>query len=192
MVGGDPAAFRSLHNITLEVPVYGPYSGALENHGQAIELQRPNPPDSESDPVPVGYSAVDVVHYDAQSPWPTNRFMAGTSLERLAANAYGNDPGNWRASSWPGSPGKETPGSDHLLPPRIDSIEVVSGVQASITIRFEIGAGQGCVIQYRDTLEQGQWQIARVLDPSPTSCPAVFNDPVPAGRPARFYRLSAP
>jgi hypothetical protein len=52
---------------------------------------------------------VDDVHYLSVSPWPTNASATSNSLQRIAANQYGNDPINWGAAA--PTPGALNPGS---------------------------------------------------------------------------------
>ncbi|HEY3324108.1 MAG TPA: lamin tail domain-containing protein [Planctomycetota bacterium] len=105
----DPAAFRAKYAIPDDVQVFGPYSGNLQDNGELIELQKPGKQDV--DPVTkqiiVPYITVDAVRYNDKAPWPTAAAGGGYSLERIAADQYGNDPINWRASAAVGgSPGR--------------------------------------------------------------------------------------
>jgi hypothetical protein len=112
VVNGDPATFRMRHNVPGNVPVVGPYPGVLQDNGELLQLQRPDTPDVDTNGVVfVPYVVVDEVRYDNQPPWPTDAAGAGSSLERLQAQAYGNDPLNWRASDGALSPGLENSGN---------------------------------------------------------------------------------
>ena len=81
MVKFDPAdeaqlsTFRSKYNVALTVPVYGPYSGKLDNSDDEVELFWPDSPDEDFTP----YILADKVNYQDQAPWP--------------AAADGNGPG---------------------------------------------------------------------------------------------------
>jgi hypothetical protein len=55
------------------------------------------PPHPDAGFVP--YVLVDQISYSAASPWPTNASGTGSSLQRLVAANYGNDPANWVAAS---------------------------------------------------------------------------------------------
>ncbi|HUL51172.1 MAG TPA: lamin tail domain-containing protein, partial [Candidatus Nitrosotalea sp.] len=111
----DPDLFRTKYSVPSDVPIYGPYTGALQDNGETIELQRPDAPDLVTNGTTVSvfvpYIRVDAVHYADHSPWPTN--VAGTvlSLERINSSAYGNDPINWRASPGLASPGFDNDGN---------------------------------------------------------------------------------
>jgi hypothetical protein len=86
--------------------VLGPYSGKLDNAGEALELQKPDAPQTLPGPdfglVP--YVVVDRVVYSDTAPWPVSPDGFGSSLKRITASAYGNDPVNWTG-------GAPTPGA---------------------------------------------------------------------------------
>src|SRR5271154_638633 len=42
---------------------------------------------------------MDHARYEPVSPWPTNAYSGGISLERVTLEGYGNDPVNWQSSS---------------------------------------------------------------------------------------------
>jgi len=111
LAGSDPSSFRSKYNVPANVPIFGPFAGALQDSGEMLELQRPDVPDVQLGGVAVPYIDVDAVRYNDKAPWPTNAAGGGGSLERLVALAYGNDPANWRSSSGGASPGLENSGN---------------------------------------------------------------------------------
>jgi hypothetical protein len=115
----DPAAFRAKYGIPASVQIFGPYIGSLNNAGETVTVLKPEDPEPPPDNrVPWQY--VDSVTYDNAFPWPTAPDGHGPSLERLAADLYGNDPANWVAGPVGGSPGAPNSGS----PPRVTRIEV--------------------------------------------------------------------
>ncbi|MDO8628889.1 MAG: lamin tail domain-containing protein, partial [Phycisphaerales bacterium] len=117
VVASDPAAFRTRYNVPPAVPVFGPYAGVLQDSGELLQLQRPDAPDVETDgTVIVPRVTVDEIRFNDKAPWPTNAAGGGSSLERLNANAYGNDPVAWRGSPGPPSPGWENTGN---RPPQV-------------------------------------------------------------------------
>ncbi len=79
--------------------LFGPYSGQLDNAGEAIELQKPDAPQSLPGPDfgRVPYVVVDRVAYADTAPWPTSPDGLGDSLRRVTPSLYGNDPANWAA-----------------------------------------------------------------------------------------------
>ena len=94
----DPALFRSTYNVPTGVPIYGPYTGALDNAGEDVKLSRPGNAAGSLTPLVL----VDKVKYDDALPWPN---VPGASLARVSASAYGNDAANWVAGADGGTPG---------------------------------------------------------------------------------------
>jgi hypothetical protein len=96
----NPAAFRAQYAVSSLVPVFGPWSGALDEDGETLKLLQPGDPEPDGT---VPYYRVDHVSYRAVAPWP----MAGNgvSLEKVPLQAYGNDPAYWRAGPTNGTPG---------------------------------------------------------------------------------------
>ncbi len=89
--------------------IFGPYTGSLQDSGELLELKRPDKTDELSPGVFfTPYYAVDAVRYNDKAPWPLEADGLGSSLERLNAATYGNDPINWRAA-----PGLASPGLDN-------------------------------------------------------------------------------
>jgi len=113
LVGTDPNAFRAKYSVPAGVSIFGPYPGRMQGGGETLSIQRPDAPDlnTNTGSLYVPYIDVDVLHYDNKTPWPTNADGLGSSLERLNAAAYGNDPINWRASRGGPSPGLENSGN---------------------------------------------------------------------------------
>jgi len=93
------AAFRSKYGVATNVPIYGPYSGKLNNGGESVELYRPDPPQTAPHPDVgfVPYVLVDSVNYGSIAPWPDAADGTGLSLQRRYGGAYGNEPLNWFA-----------------------------------------------------------------------------------------------
>ena len=101
---GGFAAFRSQYGLGPEVPIAGPYSGALNNDGEEITLR-----------TAAGGSDVLSFEYGDGRGWPLAADGAGHSLVpvMLPSEQTGGAleyPGNWRAStSRDGSPGRADP-----------------------------------------------------------------------------------
>jgi hypothetical protein len=88
--------YLATHVVPPGVQVLGPFIGALDNGGEALELHRPDPPQT-TDP-DVGYVPqvlVERVRYDNRSPWPPLAAGYGAALLRKDPNSFGNDPANW-------------------------------------------------------------------------------------------------
>jgi hypothetical protein len=103
VVGIDPATFRAKYGIPQSVPIYGPYTGNLDNGGTMITLKKPGDPEPDTGFVP--HYLVDHVLYDDVSPWPTAPDGSGPSLARVSNSAYGNDVVNWTTGPAYGTPG---------------------------------------------------------------------------------------
>ncbi len=130
------AAFRARNNVPPEVPVYGPWSGKLDNSTDSIELMRPDLPDVPPSPTAgyVPYILAERVKYTDQAPWPLAADgVLGLSLQRIAAGQYGNDPVNWIAAG--PAPGHQFQGGN---PPVIttepENQVAIEGQSASFTV----------------------------------------------------------
>jgi hypothetical protein len=104
VVGFDPQTdldeldwFRSAYQVPTNVPIFGPYSGALANEGNDIKLFKPDPPQLPPHPDVgfVPYVLVEHVHYLPAAPWPTNGVNAGAALQRRGLTEFANEPLNW-------------------------------------------------------------------------------------------------
>ena len=102
VVGFDPAAnpaalqqFRSKYSVSTNVPIFGPWSGHLENDGESVELKFPDTPEADGS---VPYILSEKVAYRPVAPWPAAAAGGGGSLQRDALLAYANDPANWFAA----------------------------------------------------------------------------------------------
>jgi hypothetical protein len=91
------AAFVAKYGPPTNMPIYGPWSGALNNGGDTIELNCPDTPIVTTTNSSVPYYLIDVVAYNNGAPWPTNADGAGASLQRLHSALFANDPTNWQA-----------------------------------------------------------------------------------------------
>jgi hypothetical protein len=103
IVATNPSAFRARYSVPPEVLVLGPMTGVLQDSGERLELQRPEPEDASS----ATFITVDEVRYNDKLPWPPDADGGGPSLQRRMPNLYGNDPVNWRAAA-------PTPGIDFV------------------------------------------------------------------------------
>jgi hypothetical protein len=131
----DPAAFAAAYNVPAGVPVFGPYSGALDNGGETIALARPDAPNGATVP----YIPVDSVTYDDVAPWPTEPDGSGPSLERLSGPTFADDPVLWQASPSGGTPGRPNnachpadvhPNKDHAQPALCDNDVDIADLQS--------------------------------------------------------------
>lgn len=99
--------FRAVNGVPASTPIYGPWSGQLDNSADDVELIRPDVPDAPGTPTAgfVPYLLADKVGYEDLAPWPAGYADGlGASISRLNASGFGNDPANW-------VPGIKTPGA---------------------------------------------------------------------------------
>lgn len=119
IVSGDPAVFRARFGVPSQVPILGPFPGVLQSNGENLQLLRPDNPDFDDNGQPiVPEIAVDEIRYRVSAPWPVLPAGSGSSLERLMAADYGNDPVNWRVS--PGGPSPGLPNTGNR-PPQVSA-----------------------------------------------------------------------
>jgi hypothetical protein len=119
------AAFEDAYNTTTATLV-GPFRGALDNGGEAVELQKPDAPQLDGS---VPYIMVDRVDYDDTLPWPLAADGAGNSLNKVNVALYGNDATNWFAAV--PSPGRgPIPDRDHDGMP--DQYEIDNGLNPDL------------------------------------------------------------
>ena len=90
----NPDAFRAQYGVSAGVPVFGPWSGALDPNGETLKLHRPGEPETNGT---VPNYRVDHVTYRPSAPWPP--VVAGMSFQRSPGDGYGNDPLNWTAAT---------------------------------------------------------------------------------------------
>ena len=88
--------FRQKFNVPVDVPVFGPYQGKLNNNNDRIELKKPDLrlPDGT-----IPYITVEQVDYKDSAPWPETADGTGASLHRTGSGSYANDPINWKAAA---------------------------------------------------------------------------------------------
>jgi len=110
VVATNPASFRDRYNVPTNVLVLGPYSGSLQDSGERLKLQRPDAPDITPTNLVVPYISIDSVRYNDKAPWPPAADGGGSSLQRLYAALYGDDPINWQAAD--PTPGRSLPDTD--------------------------------------------------------------------------------
>lgn len=97
----SPAVFRAMHGLATNHPVYGPYTGALNNAGDDLEVLNALEPDGTNLPLVL----VERVNYGDTAPWP-DMTVTGRSIERIVLAGYGNEPLNWRlGAATNGTPG---------------------------------------------------------------------------------------
>jgi hypothetical protein len=130
-------AFRAKFGLGTNVPVIGPWSGKLDNGGEAVELQRPDAPAGSRVP----HILVERVNYSDDPPWPTavdgNTNGLGMALHRRVTTNYANDAVNWLAA-------QPTPGLPPIgivnLPPFVTLHPADRAVAAGSNVTFLVSA----------------------------------------------------
>ena len=158
VVSFDPAnstqatLFRNRSNVPIDVPIYGPYSGKLNNSGETVELVRPDspqvPPHPDAGFVP--YIRVDRVDYSDVAPWASGADGStngqSISLQRVSSAVYGNEPLNWVAGV---ATAGRINGSAILGLPVISQQPQDRGGLAGATLTFTVGASGPGPLSYQ-------------------------------------------
>jgi hypothetical protein len=136
------AAFRQLYGIGAAVPLAGPWTGALDNGGETLELERPE----DVAQLGLGYVLVDRVEYDNATPWPAVETLA-LSIHRDDAVAYGDFASSWTAGApSPGSGGQQVVVGDFNGDTIVElaDIDLLCGAiqQNSTDRRFDLSGNQ--------------------------------------------------
>src|SRR5262249_1415736 len=87
--------FRSRLGLDAAVPVFGPFSGKLDNSSDTVKLSKPDAPVAGEVP----YILVDEVDYRDDGLWDSGADGTGASFQRRFLSQFGNDPANWRAGT---------------------------------------------------------------------------------------------
>jgi hypothetical protein len=157
------ASFRNRFNVPLAVPIYGPWSGQLDNSSGAVRLSRPDAPLSGEVP----YILVEEVDYADDGAWPQTADGGGPSLQRIAAAQYGNDPANWIAAA-PNAGGATGSGTAPAI-----AVQPAGQVAlASAPATFSVGVNGTAPFHY-------QWQFNGANIPSATSSTFTVGYPLP-------------
>jgi len=131
------ALFRSRMGVPANVPLYGPFSGELDNEGDNVELARPDVPTPPPalDAGTVAYVLVEKVNYTDMAPWPEGADGFGPSLQRISTSSYANDPASWASAG-------RTPGGSYIsgASPSITQHPQSSTVVATFTAMFSVTA----------------------------------------------------
>jgi hypothetical protein len=97
VVSFDPAnaaarsTFLNKYGLFTNTPLFGPFTGQLDNSHDNVELYKVDVPTTNGIP----RILVDRVGYRDTAPWPTGPDGTGLALKRISLTGYGNDPTNW-------------------------------------------------------------------------------------------------
>ena len=122
------ASFRTHYGLSVDVPLFGPYRGKLNNDTDTIEVQKPSAYTNAP------YILVEAVHYRDAAPWPAAADGTGQSLRRLHLAGYANDPTNWVAAA-------PSPGATEVLITGQVQLEYFVGANRAVTFAMADGAG---------------------------------------------------
>ncbi len=130
IAGIGPEEFRVKYNVPANVPVFGPFTGKMQDSREWLELQRPEISGTNTLP---GFITVDEVRYNDRAPWPVAADGDGPALQRINSAGFGNDPTNWFANGL-------TPGRlNHFnQPPIATLISPASGVEFTLPTPIEL------------------------------------------------------
>ena len=168
-----PAAFRATYGIPAQVPIFGPYAGALANEGETLELSKPGTPEPPPLSV-VPYYRVDRLTYNDGPAWPIMPDGFGPALIRRAAADYGNDIANWAVGNSGGTPGAANCGIDATPPTTPTGLTAALTSNTQITLNWSAAADPQTGVAYYAIYNHGS-RIAM----SPTA-PYVFNSVWPS------------
>lgn len=132
------SAFRTKYGVASSVPVYGPYTGRLDNGGESIELLKPDVPQPAGAPDAgfVPYVLADKVNYNDRPPWPSGAVDGGgLSLQRRGPGLYGNEPLNWTsATPTPGAVNGTSPVPAPVITQSPQSQSVLEGATPQLSV----------------------------------------------------------
>ena len=180
-------AFRAKYSVPTNVVVLGPYSGKLDNRGEALELLRPDAPQPPDRPKPglVPYILVDRVAYADRSPWPEAPDGLGDSLQRRSAIVYGNDPVHWLSS--PPTAGW----ANTIEPPLLES--PARTADGEFTFRFTALAGVAYAVDRQTNLNGASTvTLTNVAAATDTRTVQVSDPAAQTDGSAYFYRVRIP
>ena len=125
------AAFRSKFSVPVSVPLFGPWSGKLDNFTESVRLYKPDAPLAGVVP----YVLVEQVDYSDAAPWPAAADGLGGSLQRIVASSYGNDATSWVGAA-PTGGGAFVPGSPPVVtaPPASTAVPVGGNAMFSVSV----------------------------------------------------------
>lgn len=151
------AAFDSRYHVAANaIPVAGVYSGALGDNGDAVKVFQVGEADSLTGYVP--YYRVDYVNFEDHAPWPAEPDGTSSSLNRLDANQYGNDPINWGAGGWRGTPGKVNVAIDRTAPSAPTNLTgQVTANPDTIKLRWTSAMDMESYVDHYNVYRDGKW-----------------------------------
>jgi hypothetical protein len=180
-------AFRSKYGLSNSVPIFGPFSGKLDNRSEAVGLFKPDAPQAPDRPKPglVPYIPVDRVEYADRAPWPSSPDGHGDSLQRRGAIVYGNDPVHWLGAL-------PTAGRANAVePPLIEAADKTNN--GPFTFRFTARAGVAYAAEWQTNLTgAGPVTMTNIAATVDARTVQVNDLAARTNGPVRFYRVRIP
>lgn len=169
-----PEVFRARYALPATLKIYGPWTNALNNAGENIELLYPDtpqlPPHPDAGLVP--YVLLEEVSYLSTAPWPTAADGWGPALRRKDTKLWANDPASWEAEA------------TVITPPSVSA--VMAGTQLSLS--FVAEAGRTYRLQRRAAVATGSWDAGTSVT-TPAAGGAATVTLTAAGS-AEFFRIT--
>ncbi len=169
-----PEAFRAKYALPAALKIFGPWTNALNNSGETIELLYPDtpqlPPHPDAGLVP--YVLLEEVSYLPTAPWPTQADGFGPALRRRGATLWANDPASWEAEA------------TAAVPPVVS----VSITGTQFTLAFVAEAGRTYRLQRRSGLGTEPWDAGTLVATPSAGGPATVTVNATAG--AEFCRIT--
>lgn len=169
-----PEAFRAKYALPAALKIFGPWTNALNNAGETIELLYPDtpqlPPHPDAGLVP--YVLLEEVSYLPTAPWPAAADGFGPALQRRDTKLWANDPASWQAEA------------TAAVPPVVS----VSITGSQLTLAFVAEAGRTYRLQRRLGLGPEPWDAGTPVATPPAGGPATVTVNAAAG--AEFCRLT--
>lgn len=193
LVGFDPTlnaaqlgAFRARFNPPTDVPIWGPWSGTLNNAGETLRLLQPDATALLSAGQSVPHVLVEQVEYLSSAAWPTQAAGTGNSLQRTASRRFGDEPANWFAA--PPTAGRPNTADEAFLV--VLPLEVFLGPNGRLTLRFLAQPGVAYAVQTREEIDAATWQNVQFFPPTAVATLHEFSDAATATR--RYFRITTP
>lgn len=150
----NPEFFRARYGLPPATRIVGPYTNALNNAGERIEILRPDtpqlPPHPDAGLVP--YVRVESVNYLPTAPWPVGASGTGTAIRRVNPAAYADQAANWTL---------DTP-----LPPTAPSLAASLPTPGKVRLSWAGQAGVTLVLEGRPDLSRPWQKLADLPAPA--------------------------
>ena len=162
----------------------GPYSGALNNGGDTLDLEQPGTP-PVSDPTYIPHLIEDEVAYSNLAPWPTAAYGGGDSLQRnMITIGWGDASTSWTAGPptlglLESAPASNAVAYVYTVPTESITSITYSGTTATVTTASPHGYSTGQQVQIAGA---APWQYDGVFSITVTG-PSTFTYTM-AGTPA--------